>query len=442
MRGRGQASVIGGLFAIVVMLLLFMTAIYVEGRYLELMRESFSRLHRRLNSPESLELEVNCSRVLRPAASSVVTITVKAGDLVSGDASSLDAEGDDDYLVIASTLGREEVIRNGEFDEGFKYWMALATQGEWSVVSIDGDNVAEHYVAQARPSAMASLGQNFTVSEEFEEATLEFDYYMQTPEGQYVIEVRINDVQVFYNMSNASVDWTHVGPIDVTEQVRVGRNALYIKVSYLTPRKSYTFRIDSVSLKVTPRAPPTYPPPEVDVRFNVSVPSGAVNGTFTLTVACSEPADVYLYALDCSEGVWRLLSGAYAEDEGWFHFNVTVGEEFLSGGAELRLYAVGRGVSNFTLLVDYLGIAVEVFTPDSAHLVVKNVGSTSAYVISAWLINETGHYRVSVESYVDPGEELRVQLANSTLRLSWGSRYLVRVWTPVRSHEVAFTTPG
>jgi len=431
-------------------MLLLIIVIYVQGRYFALFRESFNRLQNRLNSQERLELYVNYTKQLSPLPSSNTLVAVVKGTLVSGDVSSLDRESDGDFLVIEAftptlpQFSKEvELIRNGEFDEGFKYWVPSATQGIWRVVTIGSDYVAEHSVFVLHFPATATLRQTFTVAEEYDKVTLEFDFYMYvTRIGSYRIEVRINGARVFTRRGLTNTGWVHVGPIDVTEEVVKGTNIIEFRVGYFSLRRGYIFRLDSVSLKgfiVGP--PPVGGIPIADIRFFISTPRNLMNSTLTLKLMVSEPCEVFLYAFDFNDEVWRLTEGAYSEGGSWFYLNTTLSEQvFLSRGIRLRLNVVSFQVSNFTLYIDYLGMLLYQFTPDNASLLILNNGPAPVYVVSAWLINDTYHYRFTVEQFIGVGMKLKVSLSDVT-SLSPGCRYIIRVWTKVRAHEVEFNTP-
>jgi len=448
---RGQASVVGGLFTIAITMLLLMAVIYVQGKYLLLFKESFSKMQNRLNNQERLVLYVNYTRQLNPSASSSTSISVIEGKLVSGNVRSLNRESDNDFLVIetaapegeGSSTEEVELVKNGEFNEGFRYWIRWATSGRWRVVRIGSDYVAEHSAFVWFFPVTATLTQYITITEDFDKVTLKFDYYMYVSRiGTYVIKVYVNRALVYSRVGTATTGWVHVSPIDVTKYIVKGRNILRFYVRYSRYWRGYIFRLDSVSLKgIKTIPPPTGKTPITDVRFSISGPRNLVNSTFTLRVKVSGPCDVSLYAFDFNDRVWRLLNSVYSETDVWFYLNASLNKSiFFNRGVILRLYGISHRVSNFTLYVDYLGITFYEFTPNNVSLYVVNNGSTSVYVISVWLINSTYHHRISVERFLDAGMKLEIPLSQA-VSLSPSCKYTVRVWTKVRAYEIEFKVP-
>ena len=446
MNNRGQASVIGGLFAIAIIILLFVSLSYVQMKYLELLREVYYKNRVKDIVTENIELKVNYTEHVKPLASTVTTYSIVCGYLTSGNIESLDYPYDNDYMEIESSIYAVEVIevvKNGEFDEDFNYWTTEAKTGEWSIITIDTDNVAQFYAYTKPPTAVAwgTLKQDVYVTTSFQKAVLSFDFLMYVNRRPVLFElnVYIEEKLVYSYTWTTNTDWIHV-EVDVTDYVRLGENNLTFFIFCVGIRREFKVLLDSISLKIY-KVIGVYPGNVVDVVFNIELPNivAYANIAFLLKTNCTATINVYVF--DYFDNVWRLFAGVYTEGDKWFWISLNITEaRYLKGYLKIRIYAISG--APMKLYIDYLSIDLYPFAYNNAFVEVKNVGSVIAYVISVWLINATHHIRYSVEEYIDVNMTSRVQIANSTFFLSPNCEYKVRVWTKVRSYEITFRTPG
>ena len=454
MEDKGQASVVGGLFAIVMVILLFLSMTYAQLKYIEIMREAYQKVRLKDVINESLELEVNYTIHTRMLASSVTTYEVIIGTLVGGNVYSLNYANDDDHMIIESKgsgggILEENLIKNSEFDEDFNYWDPKVESpgvGEWNVVTVGGDNVAEFYAYTKPPTATAkgSLSQEVEVGSNVQEAILSFDFWMYASRKPSLFKLLVfidNKVIFEYEWDHSgSSGWIHE-EIDVTSDLEPGTRTIKFFIQCTRRKRSTVFkvRLDSITLNVKRMVAP-YLGNVIVVKYNIDLPPLTSSAYLELLIMTNAAARIDIYVFDYEKEVFELVKGVFTDGDDWFWIDINVTElQRLEDVLKFMIYLISN--NPIELRIDYLSINLYIFNPGGAYVKIKNLSSSATYIISLWLINATHHTRFSVEEYLDVNMTLIVPISNSTFLLSKGCEYKVRVWSKVRSYEILFETP-
>lgn len=440
---KGQASVVGGIFAITIVLILFLTITYAQLKYIELLREVYNKSKIMNTINEKLTITLNYSAIVLPRTSTVTTFNVLEGNLIQGTVYSLDRAYDGDYVIVdTQTYGviTEDLIKNGEFDDDFNYWSTYAVGGSWRVVRIDTNNVAE-FEGYSNFSTLVygTLSQSFTVSSSIASATLKFKFYVSISgySFYYRFDVYVNDRRVYTYYG--STNWRSV-TLNVYNYLEPGTtNTIRFVIYGYGLWSTYITRIDSVQLlvqEVTGESLQNV----LNMDFDIAYPTPLLNCNATFLVECNSSIRMLVYVYNHRNNVWDYFKDYFTEPDTWFWIILNITKrEYLSNGVRIKLYI--SSPSPVRLTIDYLGLELAYYNKTGVFVSIKNTGSTTAYIISVWLINSTKHIRFFVGKYLGVNNLIKVYLTNSTFFLTPGCTYEVRVWTKVRSYEVIFQTP-
>lgn len=456
---RGQATAIGGVFFVLLMVALLGLIFYqidYEHRFhtksIEVMEE------RKRAYTERIKVSENYTITRNYAAADVATFTVLEGDLVSGNNSSLNDIGVN-YIIVDSdavfnltvpggtTTTTSEAIKNGEFNYGLDYWIYVNGVGSWNtstyINGTGGLDTAAIYSTIVSGGAVdnAKLYQSFTVGENLKSAELSFNYRMWWElcpfplPREYIFNLFVFiDNNAIGTYSLTCNEWKSISAIDVTDYLTTpGNHTLEFRIYIYNPNRwlsfSYKVWIDKVSLKLTyidETAEFSSVVYGIDAMLDLDMPD-YYNLTYKLLTQTNISLILDVYAFDEENNIWVLYDKFLTVANEWS--NITL------DSPRIRIYAESQ--HPFRIQFDYLYVETTELNPNGFTLIIENAGDYDLEIVACWLKNETlDALRYEVGRSLLPGERLEV---NIPVVLTKGSLYQVRVVTRNNVFKHSFT---
>jgi len=403
---RSQASVLGALFFLIVLLMSLATIELVVSSLRESLEGVVKALREDASNDERLEVAITDYYAAQPSYATSVTIV--KGTYVSGTLASLREVDGDCYVVESPPLGvggmPVELIENGDFETGsLAPWVVNYVGSRWlieyGVTQTDLNYSA--YCHAKRRSLLASLqawvnfNQSFTVSGAVDEAQLSFVFKLTFVSGAASAYVDIYiDGTLIRSLGPYSTDTTWVSVSeDVTSALGPGTHELCISFRFASGAFSFPEvygYLDQVSLRALVKtvagicevliASSFSPPQNLGTLLNVS-------GYLDM----GDPVEVQVIDGGKVVGDFVVVAQDFA-----FAANVT--------GTSIALRFASA--SQFTVHLDML--RMEALVPSSSFNVTITCLSEHACVLRVWYVSRDLHDYVPVERALAFGESVEV----------------------------------
>ncbi|MEM2186981.1 MAG: hypothetical protein QXT37_08390 [Thermofilaceae archaeon] len=436
---RGISTVIGALLFLLVASLLLALALRAFNETVLALNEVANNQRAGV---EQLGIKVSYTKWSRILASDAIgsVDVIQGAELTLLDPSLLNALDGQAIRVAAQRLDGEgggggetvQLIRNGGFDEDFKYWTYSPVEW-WSI-----DNGRAHCRADlgGGSQAKASLNQTFTLDFTPTTAVLSFQYMWDTfPPGQeknFILQVLLlkNNQIVWWgdrNLVKQERNQLHEFRADLTGYLTEPGSYTLAFVLFMESKQKATFYfwLDNVSLVASRQPPPGVPGAAYQLSLVINLKSGI---TLQGSLYVSSNASVFLEVYRRDGGSWLLTEKRLLEKD------VQTSVRLEGGGPFMLLAYSGQ---SFELAMDYLD--AEALQLASVSVVISNLGTEPVDIYAVWLRNSSWEKRVDVKSVLLPNDSLEI---NFDTYLSLYRLYEVRVVTGTRTHIVRLTTSG
>jgi len=454
---KGQATAVGGVFFVLLMVTLiglFLYQLDYEHRYVVQSLEAIEKRKKIYNEDLAISEKYTITRSYSASDVSAEVIVIN-GTLVSGSNSSLIDKGNN-FIIIdsvavvnltvpgGSTVVTDEFVRNGEFNEGFKYWnLKNGVLGRWIIDVYPSNNNASVYYIRSLPSKMedkARLSQDISVDVSPLYAELSFKYRITwdwpwwfSPKG--FIEVwllnQTSSTRIF-GPRELSSSWTSPTISDL--KISRGKYTLEFRVYVRNPSRWFLIRnckiwIDKVSLVIRYQedlegySSVIY---GIKTELNLNLPE-CYNFSYKLLTKTSRSLIFEVYTFDFKNNIWKLESKFITPSDDWF--NLTLSSP--------RIIIYSESQYSFEISFDYLYVETVELNPSEFILYIKNTGNVEADIVACWVKNETMKaIRYEIKQTLLPGDILEVDIP---ITLTRGSTYKIRVITRNQVFRFNFT---
>lgn len=449
---RGQATAIGGVFLILLIVTLVGLFIYqldYQHRYVTQSLETIEKREKMFN--ENIIINENYTVVKSYTASEVsAEMKIINGTLISGSNSSLINKGSD-YIKIDSvaiinltvpggtTPITREIIRNGEFDEDFRYWNRYSRLGRWIIDTYSGDNAAVYYTyLPRRQKDKAMLSQDIAVNASPTSAKLSFKYRMTwwpwwlVPDGFIEVWLR-NETWRSRIFGPQRLNSSWISPTISNLEISRGNYTLEFRVYVSNPSNWFSVScriwIDKVSLIIKyEEGLEEYRNVIYGVKteLDLDLPE-YYNLSYKLLTKTSRSLILEVYIFDAENNVWRLQEKFITPSNEWFNLTFN--------SPKIIIYSESQ--NSFKVFFDYLYVETVELNPSKFILSIENVGSVEVEIVACWLKNETiSAQRYDINREILPGEILEIEIP---VVLTKGATYSIRVVTRSRVFQHSFT---
>ena len=420
MVAKGQTSVIGIAFFIVFLFISFISLISVVSR--------LERLVSNVKVEEVEEgLEVRVSDYYLVTSSYAQSLNLIKGTYVSGTLSSLNEVDEDYYVIEGPPIGVggmwQELVKNGDFEDGLTYWGVDASYNAW-ITTVEygtteteyGQSAYVHVIERSRwfgDHVLVTFYQSFTVSGSVDQAQLTFIFKVDFIASGAQVYVRIyidDDLVNTYGPYTSDLNWYSVSE-DVAEYLTAGTHTLKIIFEFITGRLArpnvYAY-LDNVSLRALVQTVAGLSEIIFTVSFSPPENFGLVlnmSGYFDM----DDPVEVQVVEDNSVSAKFVFMANE-------FSLNTSV------ASAELTIRMLS--VSQFTVHIDLLRLEAKVPKP-SFNVTIKCLSEYS-YVLRVWY----KHQYVEVNKVLGYGDEVTVTI-NQSLDLS----EMIKVITRNKVHK-------
>ncbi|MEM4640317.1 MAG: hypothetical protein QW394_06465 [Thermofilaceae archaeon] len=448
---RGISTVIGALLFLLVASLLLALALRAFNETVLALNEVANNQRAGV---EHLGINVDYTAWKQSLASSVISrISVIKGvspdtrpellDYPDGNSIIIESEADTTTGSVTPASGWVELIKNGEFNDDFQYWIPSTGLCSWSIITVGGDKKARCFCrATGTGSGSAFIRQSFNLDFPAAMAVLSFEYsssWTGDPLAFFlVVEVRRGGSPAWYWFVDLTAPGKKGGRLTLSLTGALTDPDLYtLNFSLFMAWKGTTdfeFTLDKVSLRASGQAPP---PPQPTAYHRLWFVIDTVStlprfkGRLTVSTDATETIDlVFIELYRWRDGGWVLVEKGVVP-AGSFYLDGFEGE----GGTQFLVIAYSS--EPFKLVLDYFEVTV--LAPTHASVKVTNLGTEPVGVYAVWLRNSSWEKRIDVKRVLLPYDSLELSLDSY---LTFNRLYEVRVVTGTRAHVVRFTTSG
>jgi len=407
----------------------FIVILFISYMSLASIVSKFERLISNVKVEEvEEELEVKVSDYYLVTSSYAQSLNLIKGTHVSGTLSSFNEVDGDCYVIEGPPIGVggmwQELVKNGDFEDGLTYWGVDASYNAW-ITTVEygtaeteyGQSAYAHVIERSRwlwDDVLVTFYQSFTISGSVDQAQLSFTFKVDfiVSGAQVYVYIYIDDDLVnAYGPYTSDLNWYPVSE-DVAEYLTAGTHTLKIVFRFITGRFArpdvYAY-LDNVSIRALVQTVAGLS----EIVFTASFSPPAQNFGLVLNASgyfdMGDPVEVQV--IESND-----VRARFVFTTSDFSFNVSV------ASAELTIRMLS--VSQFTVHVDLLRL--EVKTPKASFNVTIKCLSEHIDILRVWY----KHQYVEVNKVLGYGDEVTVTI-NQSVDLS----EMIKVVTKNKVHK-------
>ena len=447
---KGQATAIGALFFVMVMLI---TLSYLVWSVIQLedLQSTISTYYERQREKMLEDLEVPWVRYYVEQWGGVESYRVEAGSLIGSPnvPEDTNAAGDGKHISVAATPlvpgGYSTLVNYYDFSTDSQGWVYAENDpydiisGNWGTGGVSSDGAIYVNGSDGEYGAVGYWSKQFQVTRLPERALLDYWYIIKKNQGSgrwsihvYLVTPGNNWVLLDNTVSGEfSAGWVNRGSVEIDGSVfsSTGTYTLVFEciLNVTSPTYDGALGLDNINMTLIHPASGLLSNMRyyAAVELDLDVPSNAIQLTFTGgTYYNSVPVDQLVFVYDYNSSCWRLIDylRISSTSTSWTTWSASNASRYV-GENGFKALVIAGSTSSFTMYIDYARVNYTVAV-NTTTVRIENKGPVPAHIVNIWINNATHHSYFTRDVWLTPGEAADITI---NYRLTQGSWYLIKV---------------